>query len=584
MGNIPEFSTLRELFTYSTVNFKNNTCFSYIHGDSYTYEQFGDKTEKLSELLAANGIKPGDKIGILSQNMPNWPVAYFSATAFGRIAVPMLPDFSEFEIRNVIEHSESNALFVSNRLLYKVPADLIDKMNVVVILDTLEVLKAKDNPVRGEVIPPKEEDLASIIYTSGTTGNSKGVMLTHKNLSSHLYSASLLRPGFDWDVWLSLLPLSHTLECSLCMMLPMVSGSSVYYIEKAPTPTILLKALKDVRPTTILSVPMIIEKIYKNTVLPKFNASPITRALYKTTPGRKLLNRVAGKKLMETFGGKLRFFGIGGAKLDGVVERFLFEAKFPYAIGYGLTETSPLLAGAIPDNVKWQSTGPAVHGVTLRIDNPNPETGEGEIVAQGPNVMVGYYKNPEATEQAFTADGWFRTKDLGIIDKDGRLYIKGRVSNMILGPSGENIYPEEIESIINGHWMVSESVVTESKGKLVARVYLNPERIKALKEAKEEAIAAYYETKENLTKSFEEKKEEFSKTKDDLMHSYDEKKDEIIKAFNEKLEQIKREISEYVNSRVNKFSKISAVHDHPEQFEKTATHKIKRYKYTDSKK
>lgn len=584
MGNIPEFSTLRELYTYSTTNFKNNTCFSYISGDSYTYEQFEKKTESVSELLSANGIKPGDKIGILSQNMPNWPVAYFSATAFGRIAVPMLPDFSEFEIRNVIEHSESNALFVSNRLLYKVPQDLLDKMNIVVILDTLEVLKAKDNPERGEAISPKEEDLASIIYTSGTTGNSKGVMLTHKNLSSHLYSASLLRPGFEWDVWLSLLPLSHTLECSLCMMLPMVSGSSVYYIEKAPTPTILLKALKDVRPTTILSVPMIIEKIYKNTVLPKFNASPITRAIYKTTVGRKLLNRVAGKKLMETFGGKLRFFGIGGAKLDGVVERFLFEAKFPYAIGYGLTETSPLLAGAIPDNVKWQSTGPAVHGVTLRIDNPNPETGEGEIVAKGPNVMVGYYKNPEATEQAFTADGWFRTKDLGIIDKEGRLYIKGRVSNMILGPSGENIYPEEIESIINGHWMVSESVVTESKGKLVARVYLNPERLKALKEAKEEAIAAYYETKESISKSFEEKREEFSKTKDELIHSYDEKREEIIKAFNEKLEQIKKEISEYVNSRVNKFSKISSVHDHPEQFEKTATHKIKRYKYTDPKK
>jgi long-chain acyl-CoA synthetase len=573
MGNIPEFNTLRDLFTYSTANFKNNTSFSYINGDSYTYEQFGDKTEKVSELLTANGIKPGDKIGILSQNMPNWPVAYFSVTAFGRVVVPMLPDFSEFEIRNVIEHSESNALFVSNRLLYKVPQDLLDKMNIVVILDTLEVLKAKENPVRVEAISPKEEDLASIIYTSGTTGNSKGVMLTHKNLSSHLYSASLLRPGFEWDIWLSLLPLSHTLECSLCMMLPMVSGSSVYYIEKAPTPTILLKALKDVRPTTILSVPMIIEKIYKNTVLPKFNASPITRALYKTTPGRKLLNRVAGKKLMETFGGRLRFFGIGGAKLDGVVERFLFEAKFPYAIGYGLTETSPLLAGAIPDNVKWQSTGPAVHGVTLRIDNPNPETGEGEIVAKGPNVMVGYYKNPQATEQAFTSDGWFRTKDLGIIDKEGRLYIKGRVSNMILGPSGENIYPEEIESIINGHWMVSESVVTESKGKLVARVYLNPDRIKALKEAKEEAIAAYYETKEN-----------FSKTKDELMHSYDEKREEVIKAFNEKLEQIKKEISEYVNSRVNKFSKISSVHDHPEQFEKTATHKIKRYKYTEPKK
>lgn len=581
MKKTNEFSTLRDLFIYSTTNYKDNTSFSYIQGDSYTYKQFGEKTEFAANLLSSYGINPGDKVAILSQNMPNWPVAYFSATAFGRVSVPMLPDFSEYEVRNVIEHSEANALFVSNRLLYKVPADLLEKMNVVIITDNLEVIKSKEGVNEGRTGEPQEEDLASIIYTSGTTGNSKGVMLTHKNLASHLYSASLLRPGFEWDIWLSLLPLSHTLESSLCMMLPMVSGSSVYYIEKAPTPSILLKALKDVRPTTVLSVPMIIEKIYRNSVLPKFQSSPVTRALYKTTPGRKLLHKVAGKKLMDTFGGRLRFFGIGGAKLDGEVERFLFEAKFPYAIGYGLTETSPLLAGAIPENVKWQSTGPAVYGVTLKINNPNPETGEGEIVAKGPNVMKGYYKNPEATEQAFTEDGWFRTKDLGIIDEDGRLYIKGRLSNMILGPSGENIYPEEIESVINGHSMVSESVVTQSKGKLIARVYLNPDKIKALKEAKEEAIAAYYHTKEQLSKTYEEKREEFVRTKDELMHTYDEKKEEIIKAFNEKIDHIKRDISEYVNSRVNKFSKIASVHDHPEQFEKTATHKIKRYKYTE---
>ncbi len=589
---IPEFSTLRDLFTYSTTNFKNNTCFSYVNGDSYTYGEFGSKTEEISQVLTKYGISSGDKVGILSQNMPNWPVAYFAATAYGRVAVPMLPDFSEHEIRNVIEHSESKALFVSKRLLYKVAEDLLNKMEVVICTDDNQVIRANEAAVKGETRDPLEEDLAAIIYTSGTTGNSKGVMLTQKNLSSHLYAASLLRPGYEWDIWLSLLPLSHTLECSLCMMLPMVSGASVYYIEKAPTPTILLKALKDVRPTTILSVPMIIEKIYKNTVFPKFNSSPVVKAIYNTNFGRKLLHKVAGKKLMETFGGRLRFFGIGGAKLDGVVERFLYEAKFPYAIGYGLTETSPLLAGAIPDNVKWQSTGPAVHGVTLRIDNPNPETGEGEIVAKGPNVMPGYYKNPEATEQAFTKDGWFRTKDLGIIDKEGRLYIKGRLSNMILGPSGENIYPEEIESVINGHAMVAESVVTQSKGKLIARVHLNPDKLKALKEATDEAIAAYYEKKEQLVKSFEIKKEEFTKTKEELVHSfeekreeliqsYDDKREEFIKVFNEKIEQIKKEISEYVNTRVNKFSKIASVEDHPEQFEKTATHKIKRYKYTE---
>lgn len=541
--DIQKFETLRDLFSYCTDTFKANRAFAYINGDSYTYQEFGEKTVAVAQLLSNAGIGTGEKVGILSQNMPNWPVAYFSVTAFGRVAVPMLPDFSESEITNVINHSEAKALFISKRLLYKIPKDLMETLDIVIAIDSFEVLHSAKESHPVEVKNAEPEDLATIIYTSGTTGSSKGVMLSHRNLCTHLYAAFKLRPSFEWDVWLSVLPLSHTLESSLCMMLPMMSGSSVYYLEKAPTPSVLLMALKEARPTTMLTVPMIIEKIFRFSVLPKFQANKITNAIYKTTIGRKLLHRVAGKKLMETFGGRLRFFGIGGAKLDGMVERFLYEAKFPYAIGYGLTETSPLLAGAIPTMVKWQSTGPAVYGVTLRIDNPNPITGEGEIVAKGPNIMMGYYKNPAATEQAFTKDGWFRTKDLGIIDKKGRLYIKGRLTNMILGPSGENIYPEEIESVINGHSMVSESLVTEYKGKLIALVHFNPDKLKALKEAKEEALSAYYET----------------------------------------IEQLKKEVSDYVNARVNKFSKISNVVDHPHQFEKTATQKIKRYLYSKKK-
>ena len=565
---IQEFETLRDLFFYSTDSFKTNRAFAYIKGNSYTYQELGEKTDKISQVLAQAGIGTGDKVGILSQNMPNWVVAYFSVVAFGRVVVPMLPDFSETEIKNVIEHSEVKALFVSSRILYKVPEDMRKTLNIVFDIDTFDILYKKDDNIPAEIKYSKAEDLATIIYTSGTTGGSKGVMLSHRNLCTHLYAAFKLRPSYEWDVWLSILPLSHTLESSLSMLLPMMSGASVYFLEKPPTPSVLIQALKDVRPTTMLTVPMIIEKIYRSSVLPKFQSSRITNAIYKTTIGRKLLNRVAGKKLMKTFGGRIRFFGIGGAKLDGDVERFLIEAKFPYAIGYGLTESAPLLAGANTKMVKWQSTGPAIHGVTLRIDNPNPETGEGEIVAKGPNIMMGYYKNPAATEQTFTKDGWFRTKDLGIIDKKGRLYIKGRLTNMILGPSGENIYPEEIESVINGHSMVAESLVTESMGKLVALVHFNPEKLKTLKEAKEEALNAYYETKDHLVKSYE-----------DTVKSYEEKKEETIKAFTEKIEQLKKEVSEYVNARVNKFSKISIVVDQPHQFEKTATQKIKRYLY-----
>lgn len=560
---INEKTTLKDLFDFSVKTYRNNNSFSFINGQSYTYEEFGEKVVQLSELLTSYGISSGDKVALLSQNMPNWPLSYFSAAAFGRVIVPLLPDFSELEITNILEHSESKALFISKKLLNKVPETILKEMAVVIETDSLEVIFGQPSANKGFIEYPKAEDLATIIYTSGTTGHSKGVMLSHLNLCSHLEAASILRPGYEWDIWLSLLPLSHTLECSLSMLLPMLSGSQVYYIEKAPTPTVLLKALKDVRPTTILSVPLIIEKIYKGNILPKFSKNEITKAIYSTSIGRKVLNYIAGIKLKELFGGRVRFFGIGGAKLDGEVERFLKEARFPYAIGYGLTETAPLLAGATPDMVKWQSTGPAIHGVTLCIGNPDPVTGEGEILAKGPNVMMGYYKNPEATEEAFTKDGWFRTKDLGLFDSRGRLYIKGRLNNMIVGPSGENIYPEEIESVINGHVMVSESIVTQNdKGNLVARVYFNPEKIKGLGEATEEALNAYYSKKE------------------ELMQAYEEKKEEITRAFNEAIEQLKLELCMYVNSRVNKFSRITIVVDQPQQFEKTATQKIKRYMYT----
>lgn len=580
-----EFKTLKELINYSSENYANNISFSFIDGDFYTYSQLQQKSDEISRLLSENGIGDYQKVAILSQNMPNWVVAFFSVVSTTRVAVPLLPDFSEHEIKNIIDHSESKVIFVSQRLKYKLTPEILESLDLVICIDTFELIKATENSKPVSVSEPKPEDLASIIYTSGTTGGSKGVMHTHQTLCSHLYAACLLRPGFEWDVWLSLLPLSHTFENSLGMLLPMASGSSVYHIEKAPTPSILLKALKEVRPTTMLSVPLIIEKIYRSSILPKFTSKKSVQKIYKTTLGRKLLNYLAGKKLKETFGGRLRFFGIGGAKLDPEVERFLYEAKFPYGIGYGLTESAPLLAGAVPHMVKWQSTGPVVHGVTLKINNPNPETGEGEIVAKGPNIMVGYYKNPEATKEAFTEDGWFRTKDLGIFDKKGRLYIKGRLNNMILGPSGENIYPEEIESVINAHAMVAESLVTQSKGKLIARIYFNPDKLKALAEAKEEALASYYQTKESFMKSYEEKKEElitsYEEKKEELLHSYDEKKEEMLKAFNQKIEQIKQDITKYVNERVNKFSKISVIIDNKEQFEKTATHKIKRYKYKD---
>jgi long-chain acyl-CoA synthetase len=256
---------------------------------------------------------------------------------------------------------------------------------------------------------------------------------------------------------------------------------------------------------------------------------------------RKILNRAAGKKLMKTFGGEIRFFGVGGAKLNKTVEKFLSEAKFPYAIGYGLTETSPLLAGANPQKTVLESTGPALDGVELMIHNPDKVTGEGEIWAKGPNVMMGYYKDPDMTADVITPDGWFRTGDLGVLDSDNNLYIRGRLKNMIVGASGENIYPEEIESVINNFRDVVESLVIQQKGKLVAYVHINMEEL--------------------------EKK-------------YNNMKAEASRQFDEKVEEILKEVQDYVNSRVNKFSQINKVVLQPMPFQKTATQKIKRFLYT----
>ena len=605
-----DFKTLKGLLKASTEAYANNKFLCIIDGSYYTFKTFGEKVKEIAALLHKNGVQSGDRIGILCQSMPNWGVAFMSCSAYGKIAVPMLPDFSIDEINNIINHSECKGIFVSKRLAHKLTDEMKDKLEFIIEVDTFKVIKGVEctelENAEVEMMDSAEEDLATIIYTSGTTGNSKGVMLTHKNLCSHVRIANKMRPSYEWDVWLSVLPLSHTLEFSLSFLLPMLAGSSVYYLDRPPVPKLLMKALKEVRPTTMLTVPMIIEKIYKNAILPKINSNAVMSKIYRGSAiGRKLINKIVGKTLRETFGGRMRFYGIGGAKLDGTVEKFLLEANFPYAIGYGLTECSPLLAGATPDLVKWQTTGPAVPNVQLKINNPDPVTGEGEIVAKGPNIMPGYYKNPEATKEAFTEDGWFRTKDLGYIDEKGWLSIRGRLNSMIVGPSGENIYPEEIETVINTHDCVAESVVTMKKGALIAKVCIHPDKIEAISKMKDEALAAYkakklqlieaYETKkQEWLKEYEGKKEEWKADYDqmrrEMYKSYVAKKEEAAAAYLAKKEEAKnaletkmkeweKEIQSYVNNKVNKFSKISQVELRTEAFEKTATQKIKRYLY-----
>ncbi len=511
-----------------------------------TYTEVNKHIRGLIALLEKTGIQPGDRVGLLGTNMPQWAISYFAITFMGAVAVPLLPDFHPDEIIHILEHSGAKVMFVSETLFPKVKDNLPEGMYCLIAMEDDRILVAPEQifSFDPEAVTEKdyvvdEEDMAAIIYTSGTTGKSKGVMLTHKNLVFNALKSTNVHPIGPEDRFLSILPLSHTYENTIGLIIPMVSGSCVYYLKKPPTPAVLIPAMQKVKPTLMLTVPLIIEKIYKKQILPAFTKNGFVRKLYKISPTRKMLNKMAGKKLIKTFGGELNFFGIGGAKLNKKVEEFLLEAHFPYAVGYGLTETSPLIAGFGTKNQRLQSTGPAIEGLEIKIHDPDPETGEGEIWVRGPSVMKGYYKEPELTKEVITGDGWFKTGDLGILDKDRYLFIKGRSKNVIIGPGGENVYPEDIESVINNFWFVDESLVVEEKGKLVALVHLNVEAVEK----------KFLELKENAA--------DF---------------------YNRKVDSLLKEVKEYVNSRVNRFSRVQTVKQH-DPFVKTATNKIKRYLY-----
>lgn len=545
-STIMTVNTLYSLARNSVEKFASKTAFSMFQGEDVTYAEAGRRMAKVQEILTGAGLGPGDKVALLSSNMPNWGVCYFAVTSAGMVAVPILPDFSGEELDMIIEHSEAKALLVSDKLFTKLSKQTIERLNVVVRTKNLGVISQR---VRGEgsTRVPQPDEVAVIIYTSGTTSKPKGVMLTHAALCAQVAISSSIFPVDGDDVFLSVLPLSHTYECSIGLIYPFSMGARVVYLDRPPTASALMPALRAIRPTVMLIVPLIIEKIYRHQVLAKFQSTAFWRTLYKIGFARCYLNRVAGKKLMKLFGRRLRFLGIGGAKLDSGAEQFLLEARVPYAIGYGLTETAPLLAGAAPSQVRLGSTGPQAPGVELRLENINPDTHQGEIVARSPSVMLGYYKNPEATKEVFTADGWFRTGDLGEFDKDGWLYIKGRLKNMIVGPGGENIYPEDIESVLNSHVCIADSIVTEQEGRLIALVHFNREQIEAM---------------------IDDWREEWEDTKE---------------AWEAKTEQLKKEIIDFVNAKVNKFSRISEVVEEKDDFAKTPTHKIKRFLYNRNK-
>jgi len=560
----PNRLTLRDLLNESQKEYSNRPSLSFVGDDPFSYNELAIITRNISGILLTLGVEKGDRVAILGENSPNWGFSYFAITTIGAIAVPILTDFSEVEIENILDHSGAKTIFISAKLYARLGQERLRKIEAIILLNSFDLidesyslpenlleykrlshlLKPSFNSIEFPV--PSEDDLAVILYTSGTTGRSKGVMLSHKNLFSNIISTLGIQSLVCEDRLLSILPLSHTYECTIGFLLPLHCGASIYYLNKPPTAAVLIPAMQTVKPTMILTVPLIIEKIYRNKIHPELTSSSLKKYLFGLAPTRKLMHRIAAKKLHKTFGGKLHFFGIGGAKLAFEVEQFLNEGRFPYSIGYGMTEASPLISGCTPKIIGFRQAGYCLPGQELRIDKPNPDSGEGEIHVRGANIMVGYYKEPDLTKEMFTDDGWLKTGDLGVLDSKGYIELKGRLKNMILGPSGENIYPEEIEEVINNHDLVSESLVYELKGKLIARVHLN----------------------------YEELENRYSHLRDaaiSMQNTIDVRIDEMIE-----------EIRVYVNSRVSNFAKVNLIIIQAEPFEKTPTQKIKRYLYTKS--
>ena len=516
-----------------------------VDGTPITFRDLARHVRGGAAMLSSLGVGPGDRVAIFSENMPQWGVGYFAVTSLGAVAVPIMTEFPPAQVANIIRHAECKALLVSARLRAKMGTALGG--TPVIPVESLAAA-AEAPPIDAHaatvLLPEVAEDaLAAIIYTSGTTGLSKGVMLTHRNIVFDAIATESIVNVRPTDRLLSILTLAHTYECTLGLVAALMRGASVFYLDKLPTASALIPAFRSVRPTIMLSVPLVIEKIFRARVQPEMEKMP----LYRLPVFRRIIALAAGRRLKATFGGELRVFAIGGAALAPDVERFLRAARFPYAIGYGLTETAPVVAGAPPFRTRPRAAGPAMPGVQVRISDPRPGTGQGEIQVKGPNVMPGYYKDPERTAEVFTTDGWFRTGDLGEIDRRGRVHIRGRLKTMILGASGENIYPEEIEAVINQSPFVDESLVYSDGTAVAALVQLKPDAVEAFTNAVQDANDAGYRV--GVARA-----------------------ERSIGAL---LERIRTE----VNSKVAAFSQLHRIELQAEPFEKTPSQKIKRFLY-----
>jgi len=546
--------TIQRLWSEAVRRHANRPALGWVDAEPWTFGEVDRRVRTLQARFRNQGLAVGDRVALWAANHPGWGVVYLAVTTGPLTVVPILPDFSPTDTANVLIHGEVKVLVVGrtlaeawNRWWAEAPDDkktALADLRIEVLEDLMDEAVTAVVPEDPTLPRPTDSDLAALIYTSGTTGSPKGVMLTHNNLTSNVLAAApipKLKPGHRM---LSVLPLAHTYECTLGFLIPMHEGVQVFYLAKPPAPAVLLPALASVRPQAMLTVPLFIEKIFRQKILPSLDHG-LVRVLRRVPGIGWILLRIAGGKLKKTFGGRIHFFGIGGAALAPEVAKFLHTAGFPYAIGYGLTETSPLVAGHL--GVHLYSTGRILNGVQVKIAEPRNDQGAGEILVKGPNVMAGYYKDPVRTAEVLDPEGWFKTGDLGVFDKKGHLFIKGRSKNLILGPSGENIYPESIEALFNQDQLVVESLVLQSGQDLVAKVVVNHESLQS-------HLGAWADRQGKTLAAWG---------------------DDVGKALDAYLTEMKHKI----NQQLARFSRVSRVEVQKEPFEKTATLKIKRYLY-----
>ncbi|MFV0417956.1 MAG: AMP-binding protein [Dysgonomonas sp.] len=471
------------------------------NGETYLYKDFAHKIAELHILFDDLEIQKGDKIAISGRNSANWAVAFFASLTYGAVITTILHDFSGESIHSLINHSDAKILFADEYVWAKIDPVMMPTVQTIMLIDDFTVLKSRSAKLlasisnldqvfkkkypngftQADVVYYDEspEELAVLNYTSGTTSNPKGVMIPYRSLWSNTRFAIDMIPFVKaGDGIVCMLPMAHMYGLAFEVLLSISKGCHIHYLTRVPSPQIIMDAFSKVKPTLVLAVPLIIEKIIQMRVFPEFKKQPV-KTLLKIPFFKKKIYKKVAEKLVPMFGGRLIEVVIGGAALNKEVGQFLSDIKFPYTVGYGMTECGPLISYEYWETYKPTSCGRPVDRMEVRIDSSNPQTETGEITVKGTNVMLGYYKNEEATKHVLGDDGWLKTGDLGIMDKDGFIFIKGRSKTMILGASGQNIYPEEVEDLYNNSPYVSEALVIEEAGKLIALIYPDKDYLKA---------------------------------------------------------------------------------------------------------